>query len=113
MTSIVVKKRVSLDFLGEEYKEGYLVFTAIPVAELDKLQKKAAEIQDKVEGNDSESAKASQDFIKEQVVSRFVEGMIPQDGENVVVTKDNITDLPPDVFIEAWQQMNGKISPKS
>lgn len=105
---LVIKKRVSLEFLGDDYAEGYLVFTAIPTSELGVMQEKALELQKK-----EEDAGASLEFLKEEVISRFVEGKIPQDGELAEITKSNITDLPSDVFIEAWQQMNGKLSPKA
>ena len=107
MTYIIIKKRVSLEFLGEDYKDGYLVFTAIPVKDLDALQKQAATLE-----GDTDVTKAS-DFLKDQVASRFVEGKISQDGKEVEVTAENLVDFPSDVFIEAWQQMNGKISPKA
>lgn len=37
MAKIVIKKRVSLDFLGDEYKESYLTFQSMSIAEYQKL----------------------------------------------------------------------------
>lgn len=105
---LVIKKRVSLEFLGDDYAEGYLVFTAIPTSDMVALQAKASKLQEK-----EDDATASLTFLTEEIISRFVEGKIPQDGKLVDVTKENLTDLSSDVFIEAWQQMNGKLSPKA
>lgn len=33
MANIVIKKRIDLDFLGEDHKESYLMFKAMPVVE--------------------------------------------------------------------------------
>lgn len=37
MANIVIKKRVSLDFLGKEYEGSYLSFKSISVSEYEKL----------------------------------------------------------------------------
>lgn len=37
MSKIVIKKKVNLAFLGEEYKEAYLVFQAIPISDFEKV----------------------------------------------------------------------------
>jgi len=37
MSKIIIKKRISLGFLGEEYSDAELVFRAIPLSDYDKL----------------------------------------------------------------------------
>lgn len=37
MADIIIKKKITLDFLGEDYKGDYLVFKAIPVSEYEKI----------------------------------------------------------------------------
>lgn len=39
MPKIVIKKRVSLDFLGEEYKDSFLVFQSIPLPDFESISK--------------------------------------------------------------------------
>lgn len=44
MSKIVIKKRVSLEFLGEEYKEAYLLFKAIPLADYKEFTKSLPQV---------------------------------------------------------------------
>jgi hypothetical protein len=37
VSKLIIRKRVELDFLGDEYKEAYLVFRSIPVSNYDKI----------------------------------------------------------------------------
>lgn len=50
MAKIVIKKRVGLDFLGEEYKDSYLEFKSLSLAEYQKL---LDELKDIEEGSQS------------------------------------------------------------
>lgn len=38
MTKIVIKKRINLDFLGDDYKDAYLVFKSIPLPDYEEIQ---------------------------------------------------------------------------
>lgn len=98
---IKIKKRVSLDFIGEEYKDSYLVFNSIAVKEYEGLQKSIKAI----EGDDEKALP----FITEQLKSRFIEGKV--DGQ--AVTADDLEDLPGDVFIECFNQIRGQLDPKA
>lgn len=104
MSDIVIKTRVSLDFLGEDYKDGFIVLKSIPTKELDAIQDKAATIEE-------EDVKANGEFIKNEVKSRLIDGSIPQDGKSVSITEDNIEDLPPVVFSRCFERLMGKVSP--
>ena len=39
MGKIVIKKQVSLDFLGEDYKEAYINFKSIPALDYEQIKK--------------------------------------------------------------------------
>jgi hypothetical protein len=39
MSKLVIKKRVSLEFLGEDYKDAFIVFRSIPLAEYEQISK--------------------------------------------------------------------------
>lgn len=103
MSEIIIKKRISLDFLGEDYADSYLVFKSIPIKDYDGLQKKIKTLE-----NDSEK---SFKFIQEELTSKFVEGKIKQGSDLVDVSVENLSDFPADVYLEAFSQITGKISP--
>lgn len=102
--TIQIKKRVSLDFLGEEYKDSYLVFSAIPLKDYEALIEQSQQL--------TEDNVASMKFIKEQITKRFIEGKVAQEGKLVEITADNLLELPGEVFLQAMQQLTGTPSPK-
>ena len=110
MPEIVVKKRISLEFLGEEYKEGFIIASSLPMSEEQTIQDKAKAIIN-VDGKPDE--KKSIDFLKEFVLDRFIEGkFISADGE-VILTKENLDKLPSEVFIQVSSILQGQVPPNS
>lgn len=101
--TIVVTKRISLEFLGDEYKEGYIVLKSIPLKEYESLQKDLSSIGEK--GTEAVA------YIKKFIAGRFIEGKIPQGAEMVDLTTDNLEELPAEVFLEAMATLSGKTSP--
>ncbi len=64
MANIVIKKKVSLDFLGKEYEQSYLTFRSMSIAEYEVLLKS-------LEGVDnSKSIKLTLEILK----THFIEG---------------------------------------
>lgn len=104
MSKFKVTKRVSLEFLGEEYKEAYLVFNAITMREYESLKQRSAASA----GDGIKSLK----FIESELASRFVGGKFPVDGKLIDVTKEDLPDLPGEVFIEAMGKLTGAPDPK-
>lgn len=88
-TMIKVNKRVSLDFLGEEYKDSFLVLNSISVAQYETL-------------------KDSKDSVKDTVKKHFVSGRIHQEGGDVDITKENIEELPGEVFVKSFAAITGQ-----
>jgi hypothetical protein len=84
---LIIRKKVSLEFLGDEYKDSFLIVRAVGVSEYEN-----------VEGT-----------VRDEVIARFIEGKINQDGKLEDITKENITDLPGEVFVEAWGIMTGTL----
>ena len=101
MARIEIKKRISLEFLGEEYKEGFVILTSIPLREYEKLLEETA----KVEKDDKKSTA----FLQKLIADRFVEGKFPKDGELIEITKEDLPDFPAEFFIEASLRLRGKI----
>ena len=51
--------------------------------------------------------------VKDVVMANFIDGKIQQGEDEVVLTKENLIDLPGEVFVEAFKIMNGVIDPKA
>lgn len=88
---IVIKKRVSLEFLGKDYKDSYLTLRSIPIGEYEKIGDKS---------------------IKEVVIDYFIDGEIQQGENKVAVTKDNLLELPGEVFTHGFNVIAGTVDPK-
>lgn len=100
---IKITKRVSLAFLGDGYEDSYITVEAIPMKDIDDLQVRAKEAE----------GKQSIKFLQDELTSRFVDGKIAQDGKLTEVTKEDLGDLPIDVFTEVFKQMSGQTDLKS
>lgn len=94
MANIVIKKRVNLDFLGDEYKDDYLVFKSIPVGEYKKL---TANIPKENDGSQV-------DFIVDILKDNFLEGSF----QNEVVTKENIEEFDAETALECFKKLTGQ-----
>lgn len=101
--SIVVTKRISLEFLGDEYKEGYIKVKSIPLKEY-------ATLQDEIKKVEEDNTKALA-YIRVLIKAQFIEGKIPQGTETVDLTAENLDELPGEVFVEVMGQLSGKVSP--
>lgn len=73
MAEIVIKKTVKLSFLGDKYKEDYLVFKAVPVKDFESLMEKTPD-------NNLQATKYICKILKE----KFLEGKFQ--GETVNAT---------------------------
>lgn len=94
--AIVIKKRVGFEFLGEEYKDAYLVFKTISVVEYEKVQAKAKTFEDKPEG--------SIEYMLGLLKSHFVEGKFP-DGD---VVADDLDSLDAESLIKCFKVFTGQ-----
>lgn len=101
---IVIKKRVNLDFLGDEYKDAYLVFKPITVgAEYDELSQKLDKLQ--TENNNTNLVK----FIRDTVFDKFLEGKFPNDkGELEDVNKEDLGQLDFDTIANVFRRLSGQ-----
>lgn len=104
---IKIKKRVSLAFLGEDYKDSYLEVYSITIDELKKLIEKITVMQEQ------EKTGEALDFMVERVKAQFAGGSIWQDGKMVDVKEEDLGSLPSEVYIEAFQEITGKIQGNS
>lgn len=94
MAKIIIKKRVSLSFLGEEHRDDYLTFSSIPVKEFRKL------IDSKPDDEDGGQV----DFIVDILKDRFVEGKFL--GE--AVAKEDIGDFDAESIVACFGRLTGQ-----
>lgn len=99
---IIIKKRVSFDYLGDEYKDAYLVFKSIPGVDFDDIQEKLKGF----EGKD----KGSIGFIVSILKQYFLSGSFPDIPEVRAVDLDG---LDAESIIKCFRTFTGQeIDPK-
>lgn len=106
MGKIVIKKKISLDFLGEDYKEGYLVFKSIALKDFEKYQTEIASNKD----NEEASAKLIIKILSEN----FEGGKFPDDEGNLFdVEKEQLQDFDVTTIVNTFKILTGQeLSPK-
>lgn len=106
MGKIVIKKRVSFDFLGEEYKECYADFQRIPVADFEEIQQKMEEV---------EKDKGSSFNVVLDVLKRyFVSGKFLIEDKLDTIVADDLDGLDAESTLRCFQIMTGQeLDPKA
>lgn len=100
---VKIEKRISLDFLGEEYADSYVKVSAIPMREIEELMDKIAEVKD------SDDNKKAMEFMVSVVSERFITGEIKQGDKTEVLTADDLLDMPGEFFINVIERLSGSI----
>lgn len=99
MGKIVIKKRVSLEFLGEDYKDAYLDFQSIPLKEYDKYVNMA---------KDKDEVKAT-NLVLDTLKEKFIGGKFPdENGELFDIEKSQIEEFDITVAIQAFKILTGQ-----
>lgn len=106
MSRIEIRKRISLDFLGEDYKEAYLEFKSLPIREYKEniAQSKAL---------DGKDAGAAVDYIGTFLEARFVSGKFPIAGKMEELSADDVRDFDAEVIYRCFQALTGQLDPKA
>ena len=94
MAEIIIKKKVTLEFLGEEYKDSYVTFRSIPVGEYDELVKQIDGV---------EKDKSLSEIIK-ILENYFVEGLF--DGQKVA--KEDIKQFDGETVLKCFETLTGQ-----
>lgn len=138
MAKLVIKKRVNLDFLGEEYKDAELVFRSIPLIdyeilmeELPKSNIRLKELREKQKQDhlstedksefdelilqDAEQNKKSFKTILEYLKRYFLSGKFPDDEDNIQsIESVDLDGLDRDTAIKCFNILTGQeTDPKS
>lgn len=70
MANIVIKKKVSLEFLGEDYADSYLEFKSMPISAYEKLMEEL----EKVGSDNKESLKITLRILEDNFIGgKFLE----------------------------------------
>lgn len=93
---LVIKRKVSLDFLGEEYKEAHLVFQSIPIKDFDDITEKISKSQ--------EDNKATA-FILSVLKKYFIEGQFPGVEK---LTADDLDGLDQESTLKCFSVLTGQ-----
>lgn len=105
MGKIVIKKRVSLDFLGEDYKEAYINFKSIPALDYEQIQEDTKKLE--------EGDKNSLTYIIGVLKKYFLDGKFPVESTLVSLSAEDLSDIDADTTIQCFQTLIGqKIDPK-
>lgn len=103
--TLVIKKKVSLDFLGEGYEEAYLIFKSIPLKDYQGI------MEEMPDENDNQK---SLELIVKYLKKYFVGGKFPdEDSKLQDVSVDDVDDLDGETAITCFQTLMGqRIDPK-
>lgn len=115
MTNFIVRKKLSLSFLGEGWEEAYLILTPFTFndnIQLVKFQKKFAGMAAESAGEEELLETTSK--MQELVSERLVEGKGFDGTKLVDITKEDLGSLPMEVFSRILNELKGEtLSPKS
>lgn len=97
MAKIVIKKRVELGFLGDDYSDSYLIFRSIPVVEYSDIIKKAEAANDNQE---------SMTYIIETLEKYFLSGSFQKEN----VAKEDIKQFDGDTILKCFESLTGQVA---
>lgn len=99
MGKIVIKKRIALEFLGEDYKDCYLEFKTIPMRDYEGYIEKSASNKDE---------KKAVQFIIDTLQDLFVGGKFIEDGELFDVTAEQVNDFDVNTILTVFKVLTGQ-----
>lgn len=100
---IKIEKKITLEFLGEEYADSYVKVSAIPMREIEELMNKIDAVKE------SGDNKKAMEFMVDIVAERFITGEIKQGEKTEVLTADNMLDMPGEFFLTVIERLSGSI----
>lgn len=94
MANMVVKKKLKLDFLGDEYVDDYLVFKSIPAMEIDSVV-------EKLDAKGKDPFKVMLEVVKDY----FLEGTWLKES----VDKEDLNELTRDLIEDCFATITGSV----
>lgn len=103
MSKLVIRKRVTLEFLGDEYKDAFIDFKSIPVGDYDKL---IDEIKAAGDGDNQKANSVILGILKEY----YLGGKFPNEQGTLeeLDSKDELDGLDKDALLECFGKMTGQ-----
>lgn len=102
---IKIEKNLSLDFLGQDYIDSYVILNAIPVKEYKDLLVK-------IDGLKDGDSVSNFEFIVSLIRDRFISGKIKQGGKEIDITESDLEDMPGEFFLGLMERLVGN-NPKA
>ena len=100
---LIIRKKITLDNLGEDYKEAYLQFKSIPVGDLPAIQKELPK-----EGDSEEQKLQSIPTIMNILKKYFLDGKFPDEaGKLEDVTRNDLDNLDQDAALHCFEGLTG------
>jgi len=100
MSRIVIKKRISLDFIGDEYSDCYLEFKTIPMKDYEQYVKLS-----KTESDESSAV----EFLTSTLKKLFVGGNFKDDdGKLFDVRADELDDFDITTIVTCFKTLTGQ-----
>jgi hypothetical protein len=95
-----ITKKVDLSYLGETWKECYLEFNLPSYGDLKDLTNEKATDAEKVEKG------------LETITGLFRGGFAISGGEKIIVSKEDLKDIPVEILTKCFKVISGEIDPK-
>lgn len=109
MSTFVVKKRISLEFLGDGWDKAFLNFSPFSFsdnAELTKFRREVTALQNDPKASDEDLEKFT-DKMLSIILDKFIDGQGFDGKQLIPVTKENFSDLPMEVFMVIIEKLQG------
>lgn len=95
-----INKKITLEFLGEEYADSYVNMSAIPLKDYDEMVKQSEAVKD--------DNKKAMEYMVKLVQDRFQSGSIKQGDDMVDMSKEDISDMPGEFFLNVIRKLSGQ-----
>lgn len=110
MSKFKIVKKFSLDFIAPEWKDAYIDFNALTVADV----KESFPMLAKIKETQEDDISSGLDLVLALIKSKFIEGKaVNEKGELVALVIDDIDDLPVVVLSKALTFLSQDATPPS
>lgn len=106
MSTFVVRKKISLSFLGDGWADAYVEFSPFSFSDNDRIIELRKYRIDQMTENSKEAKKASDDLMA-IIKDKFIAGKGYDGKELIDITKDNLNDLPMEVILKVLAELQG------
>lgn len=100
---LVIRRKISLDFVGEEYKDSYLIMKALPLNKYEEYLDKSKKLEEEAKEQPLKAVYFLLDVLKEH----FIEGKIFNDGKLEDIQADDFGDLDFAIVQEIFNRVTG------